>query len=149
MDIDYYCAAKIKDRLNFMKIKPREKISIADNSFDMILVLQTLHHVVDLDLKLKEIYRILKPGGLLLLREHDCRNVYIAQLIDIEHMLYSIVYEKLTYENAKKEYIGTIYRSKEAWRKILTENYNLKFIREIEPKMRFNPTMYYNAIYMK
>lgn len=46
------------------------KLSLPDNSADILLSTQVLEHVVDPNLYLKESYRVLKQGGLLLLSTH-------------------------------------------------------------------------------
>lgn len=48
---------------------PAERIPLADASVDTVLCHQTLHHIVDQPAALAEIYRVLKPGGQLLLAE--------------------------------------------------------------------------------
>ena len=40
------------------------RLSYADATFDLVITSETLEHVPDIDVALKEIYRILKPGGL-------------------------------------------------------------------------------------
>ncbi len=44
-------------------------LALADQSVDMIFCHQTFHHLVDQDSAIREFYRILKPGGLLLFAE--------------------------------------------------------------------------------
>ena len=48
-------------------------IELADDSVDMVLCHQTLHHVVDQVSAVREFYRVLKPGGVLLMAE-SCRK---------------------------------------------------------------------------
>jgi SAM-dependent methyltransferase len=59
-----------------------------DNHFDMITAIMCLHHVKNLDTMVSEIHRILKPGGYLFIKEHDCWTEYDAMLVDIEHCMY-------------------------------------------------------------
>ncbi len=47
---------------------------LASNRVDLITCFVTLHHVPHLEPMLCEIVRILRPGGYLILREHDCKN---------------------------------------------------------------------------
>jgi SAM-dependent methyltransferase len=44
-------------------------IDFPDNSFDLISVFSTLHHIPNVTFILKELFRVLKPGGHLLLKE--------------------------------------------------------------------------------
>lgn len=46
-----------------------ERIPLPDASVDIVLCHQTLHHIVDQAAALAEVFRVLKPGGLLLLAE--------------------------------------------------------------------------------
>lgn len=64
------------------------KIPLADASVDLVTANMTLHHIPDVPGTLREIERVLRPGGHLFIKEHDCWNVMDAMLIDIEHMLY-------------------------------------------------------------
>jgi SAM-dependent methyltransferase len=58
-----------------------------DNSVDFISAFQVFHHIQHLDIALGEIYRVLKPKGYLLIREHDCDSVITQTLIDLEHSI--------------------------------------------------------------
>jgi ubiquinone/menaquinone biosynthesis C-methylase UbiE len=49
-------------------------IYLADNHVDLITAFVTFHHVSQLRKTFNELTRILRPGGYLILREHDCRN---------------------------------------------------------------------------
>ena len=62
-----------------------------NNMFDFISCFQVLHHLGHLNLSLREIYRILKPGGYLLLREHNCETNQDRYLMDLEHSLYTYI----------------------------------------------------------
>ncbi len=46
-----------------------EQIPLPDASVDLVLCHQTLHHIVDQTTALAEVFRVLKPGGRLLLAE--------------------------------------------------------------------------------
>jgi ubiquinone/menaquinone biosynthesis C-methylase UbiE len=48
-------------------------IELPDNSVDMVLCHQTLHHIADQVRAVREFYRVLKPGGVLLMAE-SCRK---------------------------------------------------------------------------
>ncbi len=69
--VGYYLGADIdynpeKDIL----IDAEGKIDAPDGSFDIILSTQVLEHVIDPAFYLKEAFRVLKPGGLLILSTH-------------------------------------------------------------------------------
>ena len=52
-------------------ISPEEPLPFADNSFQVATMLMVLHHLRDPAAALAEVYRVLEPGGLLLIRESD------------------------------------------------------------------------------
>jgi SAM-dependent methyltransferase len=45
------------------------QLGVASNSVDLVFCHQTLHHLTQQELALREFYRVLKPGGVLLLAE--------------------------------------------------------------------------------
>lgn len=63
-------------------IRPGDSIPVEVGSFDMVLSVNTLEHVLDLDNVLSELVRVLKPGGQLVLavpflyRIHGCPDDY-------------------------------------------------------------------------
>jgi SAM-dependent methyltransferase len=71
-----------------------DKLDFPDNSFDIITCFFVLHHILDLDKIMKEIRRVLKPGGYILILEHDNHDDYDNILLDILHLLYGIYVDK-------------------------------------------------------
>lgn len=57
--------------VNPVYVKPRMdgKLEFPDNSFDLATSLGVLHHIPNVSFVLSEIIRVLKPGGILILRE--------------------------------------------------------------------------------
>jgi ubiquinone/menaquinone biosynthesis C-methylase UbiE len=51
-----------------------EKLPYADDTFDAVIALDTLHHVPDISAALSEIARVLKPGGAFLVFEPNILN---------------------------------------------------------------------------
>jgi len=54
-----------------MQVRANRFDSLQDESVDLVTCLMSIHHFEDFDLMLKEIKRVLKPGGFLFVREHD------------------------------------------------------------------------------
>lgn len=77
--------------INYTQIEPNKPLPFANDSQDLVTANMTLHHVQDIKQLVKEIYRVLKPGGLVFIKEHDCWSANDAMLIDIEHLLYDRV----------------------------------------------------------
>jgi len=51
-----------------------EQLPFADGSFDRVLMVDALHHVVHQGDTVHELYRVLKPGGRLVIEEPDLRT---------------------------------------------------------------------------
>ena len=78
-------------KFNFKELGRDNKIDYPDNTFDLVNCILCLHHIPNLIETLKEIKRVLKPNGHLLLIDH---NVFIdldTILIDIQHNLYTYI----------------------------------------------------------
>lgn len=51
-------------------------IKLPDNSVDMLFCHQTFHHLIDQESAIKEFFRVLKPGGVLLFAESTRRYIH-------------------------------------------------------------------------
>jgi SAM-dependent methyltransferase len=82
VDYDPACLAAARRRAAADRIEVEilqedgASLSLASSSVDIIFCHQTLHHLVQQDRALDEFYRILKPGGLLLLAESTKVFIY-------------------------------------------------------------------------
>ncbi len=94
---------KNKDKLTFHSIKPNEKYPFEDNMFEIITMKMVLHHIKNIDFTFKEIKRILKKNGFLIIIDHDAFTYVDYMLADIEHGFYINVYNEDSYtEDYKK-----------------------------------------------
>jgi ubiquinone/menaquinone biosynthesis C-methylase UbiE len=73
----------------FPSVGSSEAIPFYDESFDIVIELDTLHHINDFNKTLSEIHRILKPGGHFFLFEPNIYNplTFFAHLIPREERL--------------------------------------------------------------
>jgi SAM-dependent methyltransferase len=89
-----------------------------DASFDAAFARQVLHHVPDLDDTMSELFRVLKPGGLLLAtREHVVRDARELQAFRDSHPLHRLyggenAHPLETYLEAAK---GAGFTAREVW----------------------------------
>lgn len=110
-----------------------DTIDVVDNSCDIVMCMVSLHHMNDLTIAnaLKEMKRILKENGILLIKEHDSGNTNDCRLIHWEHHLYHIL--DCAYENKVvdvEEYMTKLihnFHSKQFWRRLFEEN-GFKFV---------------------
>jgi SAM-dependent methyltransferase len=63
-------------------------LQITDESFDLITSFMTLHHVEHLSEHLKEIYRLLAPGGKWIIREHNVSSPEVGYAVNFQHECY-------------------------------------------------------------
>ena len=127
-------------------------INIPDNSIDIVILMVSLHHMTNqiVDNTMKNIKRILKPDGIVVLKEHDMINEDIKYTIDWEHHLYHILNsnkEDLT-KNRLKKYLKKFinnYKSKDEYDKLFL-SYNLKGLEELNRQFKpLSCTDYSNA----
>lgn len=52
-----------------------DKLSLEDNSVDLLFCHQTFHHLVEQESAIREFYRVLKPGGVMLFAESTKRYI--------------------------------------------------------------------------
>ena len=114
-------------KINFEVIKENKKLPFKDNKFSVISLFMVLHHVKNLDLMFRELYRILKKDGIIIIREHDAYSYADKMLCDIEHILYSNVYTNKKYN---KKFIKTYYGKYFSWLEweYLFDKYGFKYI---------------------
>ncbi len=78
------------DVLNYVAGNPKATIvadltsaeNIPDNSFDCIIITQTLQMIYDVKLAIHNLYRILKPGGVVLATSHGITRIARREGID-------------------------------------------------------------------
>jgi ubiquinone/menaquinone biosynthesis C-methylase UbiE len=81
------------DKFTFKELIYNEPYPFEDNTFDLITAKMVLHHVQNLDFTIKEIKRILKLNGLLIIVEHDSFTYADYMINDIEHGFYMNVFD--------------------------------------------------------
>jgi 2-polyprenyl-3-methyl-5-hydroxy-6-metoxy-1,4-benzoquinol methylase len=70
--------------LNFKLLDENSKeLPYEDESMSIVFCIMSLHHMKHLNETLNEIYRIVKPGSYLLIREHDCDEKNFDLFLDV------------------------------------------------------------------
>jgi ubiquinone/menaquinone biosynthesis C-methylase UbiE len=64
-----------------------ESLPFADNSFARIIMVDALHHVIHHANSAREMFRVLKPGGALVIEEPDIRNFGVKLIALAEKLL--------------------------------------------------------------
>ncbi len=88
---------------NYEPISPND---IPDNSLDLCVCFIGLHHIPQEKIEgfVASIARVLRPGGIFLLREHDAHNEDVKALVYAAHSLFNILVPNESIETELAEY---------------------------------------------
>ena len=134
------------NELQFTKIQ-NNHTTLPDNEFDLITVFMVLHHIHEEHqaTAIRDLYRMLKPGGVLILYEHDSptrqkdKEVF-KQVIDVVHDIYDyIIDSEISWKN-KEDYYSE-YKSMKEWDNLMLKTGFIKF----EKQERFNRNIETNS----
>lgn len=64
-----------------------ESLPFVDESFERVIMVDALHHVVDHARSAREMFRVLKPGGVLVIEEPDIRTFGVKLIAVAEKLL--------------------------------------------------------------
>jgi SAM-dependent methyltransferase len=101
---------------------PKDKI--ADNSLDMVTCYIGLHHCTPdvLDGFVGSIYRVLRPGGFFILRDHDVKTDAMSTFVSLVHTVFNVGTD-ISWEVEHKDYKK--FKSADEWAQYLGQ-YGLK-----------------------
>jgi demethylmenaquinone methyltransferase/2-methoxy-6-polyprenyl-1,4-benzoquinol methylase len=64
-----------------------EALPFSDDSFERVIMVDALHHVIHQEQTAREMYRVLKPGGRIVIEEPDIRTFFVKMIAVAEKML--------------------------------------------------------------
>ena len=94
------------------------RLPFEDAKFSLVTVFMTLHHMEHPFSIIGEIFRVLKPDGLLLIREHDCRSAEFAVFLDVVHGIHTMVIPQTPKYASFRDYFAR-YRSRREWTRLI------------------------------
>ncbi|MCC6147034.1 MAG: methyltransferase domain-containing protein [Anaerolineaceae bacterium] len=65
-----------------------EKLPFLEKSFDRVLMVDAMHHVSNQKWVANELFRVLKPGGFVLIQEPDIRTLFVKLIALAEKLLF-------------------------------------------------------------
>ena len=131
----------------FKTIEENKPYPFDDNFFNIISMKMVLHHVKDAEFLFKEITRMLKKNGLLIILEHDSFTYADYMLNDIEHGFYMNVFngnspiEEFSTKNKSKNKLGFVKYTDWVELDNLLDRYNLEYV----SANNFSDSVYYSV----
>lgn len=131
--------------------------NIPDNSIDLAIIMVSLHHMSDETIKsvIKNVKRILKPTGTVLIKEHDIRSNLDMVIVEWEHHLWHLCETSATSTTISADlddYLGRTYianfKSRAYFNKLLSTSGFFHIVSktatfDAETEQSYNPTNLY------
>jgi len=132
------------------------KLPYEDESQDVVLALMSLHHIHNTEVMISEIQRVLKKGGIFIIREHDSVGTKFPTILDVVHGFYGMVWSNPPEFDSFERYYAKYFSRQDL--KYLIESNNFKEVYNDcrnEPYPQFhrnkviNPLKYYYGVFIK
>jgi SAM-dependent methyltransferase len=125
----------------------------SNKSFDLITCLMVLHHIPDnnLNILMSEINRVMKPNGVVIIREHDVSKDVERTSLDVMHHFYDYVWsnDNKTMKPGETNWV-TNYKSNTEWSEIFLANgFVSNTSASVYRNTNVNPFMSYICSYRK
>ena len=120
------------------------KLPYPDQSQSVVSAFMSLHHIAQPELTLQEIKRVLVPGGIFLVREHDNNPTELKLVLDLMHAFYILVWPAQKEEPTFKDHFAQYYTKSELIN--LVAQHGFKVQASTEPQTEWR---YYYQIFVK
>ncbi len=118
--------------------------NLADNSVDLVMAFVSLHHINEIIETLTEIYRVLRPGGAVIIREHDFDGTITMQ--SYLHLIHIFGDMKLGADCDVNAIVnGSHYKSRVVWDSLFEPQFIAKSYFAYDGN---NPQALYHAMYV-
>lgn len=131
------------------------RLPYKNDSYHAVLAMMSLHHVPNKKAMLREIYRVLKPGGVLIIREHHCISKGLSMVLDVIHGFYSMVWANPREMDNFDDYYANYTHSSSLTKMLKHYNLKEKYNNHLTDYPKFyrgkiiNPLSYYYGAYEK
>ena len=105
---------------NIQDYAPISEETIASSCLDLITCYIGLHHCLDEKLGsfIKSLHRVLRPGGMFIIRDHDVRTPVMATFVSLVHTVFNLGSNE-TWEFEKNDFKN--FKSADEWSRIISE----------------------------
>lgn len=121
------------------RICEADSIPFEDDAADLVLLSMSAHHLEHLETTLAELRRVLRPGGAIILREHDFSREADRVFMDLVHLFYACIAGA---EETPCEFLRTFwsnYQSQSEWVRVFEKNgFSLTFATKFNKRDIFN-----------
>lgn len=116
-----------------------DRVPFEDDAADLVLLSMSAHHLEHLEATLAELRRVLRPGGAIILREHDFAREADRVFMDLVHLFYACIAGD---EETPCGFLKTFwsnYQSKSEWVRVFEKNgFSLTFATKFNKRDIFN-----------
>ncbi len=111
---------KFGEFLDLNDYRPIDSSRIPDSSVDLVTIYIGFHHCPAENLPgfMKSIHRMLRPGGSLIMRDHDVRSPQMATFVSLVHTVFNLGL-KVPWERNQAEYRS--FKSVDDWVRLVTQ----------------------------
>jgi ubiquinone/menaquinone biosynthesis C-methylase UbiE len=121
---------------------------LKDNSIELVTAIMSLHHIKDIKGMMKEIKRVVKPGGYVIIREHDVNSPDFKIILNIMHGLYALVWSNPMEDPDFLETYYASYKSEKEWRALFT-SFGFQWLKNNDESPDKNHCRYYYSVFQK
>lgn len=83
-------APRYVSQSQFVQVQPGDPCPIESGTVNLMTLFHVIHHMTDAVTRLADLHRMLAPGGLLFVKDHDVTDEVRAGNVDFEHLVYDI-----------------------------------------------------------
>lgn len=134
-------------------------LPFTDATLDVVYAFMSLHHIENAAGTITEVQRVLRPGGLFIIREHDFAEALDGydDILDVVHGFYDMVWANPPAKHSFKDEFWAHYWTASELEAVIC-NANFEVLLNTSSKERFplfvngkviNPLKYYYAVYRK
>jgi len=105
-----------------------KKMPFKANYANLVTIILAIHHVTNINVFFKELSRITRPGGIVVVREHDVNDNILDSMLRVLHFMHDV--SNKTTSKETKNYVESYYNMNELVK--IFEKYNFKLLSNLD-----------------